>query len=66
MKYIYPTTIEELKDGDIIQTQYPLTDRWSSEKVFDINICCDKKENVKHLIENNRLRIVITNEKGKK
>ena len=55
---IYPKSINELEDGDIIQIQYPLTDRWSEEKIYDPNICEEKKVNVKYLIEKQRLRIL--------
>lgn len=59
MTYKYPTSIDELKDDDIIQIQFPLTDRWGDEKIYDSNICDSKKDRVKYLIENKRLRIVV-------
>ena len=55
---IYPKSIKDIKDGDIIQVQYPLTDRWSEEKIYDSKICEEKKVNVKYLIEKKRLRIL--------
>jgi len=59
MTYKYPVLFEDIKDGDAIQIQFPLTDRWGEEKVYDSNICDSKKERIKYLIEHKRIRIVI-------
>ena len=58
MQYHYPNSLEEIKDGDIYQVQYPMTNIWSDEKRFDSNICNSKKDSFNNLISKARLRIL--------
>ena len=57
MSYIYPSNLEELEKGDAYQIKYPLSKEWLDVKPFDNNMCFTKKETLKFLIKNKRLRI---------
>jgi hypothetical protein len=51
-------SIEELKDGDKYQIQYPMSDYWGTPKIYKLNNCDHEKENLKRLINNMRIRIL--------
>lgn len=58
MSYYYPNKLEELKDGNIYQIQYPMTNIWSDEKIYNHNICKCKKDSFENLLNKNRIRIL--------
>jgi hypothetical protein len=58
MNYHYPNNIQELREGDTYQIQYPMTNIWSDDKIYSKNICDTKKQNLQHLIDKTRLRII--------
>jgi len=57
-KYIYPSDIRELKEGDNYQMRVKSTDNWEVDYIYSSNICVSKKNYIKFLITNKRLRII--------
>lgn len=58
-----PDSIDELKDGDEYQIQFPMSDYWSTPKVFRTSNCDCDKSNLERLINCQRLRIIVHEEK---
>ena len=59
MDYIhYPSSIDELIDGNKYQILFPMSKLWGEIKTYDSNICNSQIENLKYLISKKRLRIL--------
>ena len=56
--YFYPKSLDDFKDGDIYEVRLPMTkDNWIGPKVYKNSLCYSKKEEIKYLITNKRIRI---------
>jgi len=57
--YTIPETLEDMKHGDRYQIKYPIHPvHWGAERIYSSNICESKKEEIRSLIREKRIRII--------
>lgn len=55
--YMYPKSIREFKDKDIYQIKHHVVDIWNNGHTYSIGDCYGRKNYIKFLIAENRIRI---------
>ena len=54
----YPKSLEDIKDGDIYQRKFPMSNSWGKQYTFSNNICKTKRDSFKYLIEQKQIRVL--------